>query len=76
MLSASTINSASSSAFSSGPGLSTPSSQYSHDARKNNSNPLTELIETEENYMETLKMIDSVSLPLSLIIQARQIVIS
>lgn len=69
MLSASTFASSSSSAtssagaFSASPGLSTPSSQYSHDSagRKGSGNPLTELIETEQAYMETLKMIDSVS---------------
>jgi len=66
MLSASTFASSSSTssagAFSASPGLSTPSSQYSHDsARKGSGNPLTELIETEQAYMETLKMIDSVS---------------
>lgn len=59
MLSASTISSSSSSAFTS-PGVSTPSSQYSTDSRKTNGNPLTELIETEQSFMETLKMIDSV----------------
>lgn len=65
MLSASTFSSSaasSSSAFSASPGLSTPSSQYSADSgRKGSGNPLTELIETEQAYMETLKMIDSVS---------------
>lgn len=60
MLSASTISSSSSSAFSSSASASTPSSQYSTDSRKGNGNPLTELIETEQSYMETLKMIDSV----------------
>lgn len=58
MLSASTISS-SSSAYSSNAGMSTPS-QYSSDSRRGNGNPLTELIETEQSYIETLKMIDSV----------------
>ncbi|KAK4520351.1 uncharacterized protein ATC70_008485 [Mucor velutinosus] len=70
MLSASTFASSSSatssaSAFSASPGLSTPSSQYSHDStRKGSGNPLTELIETEQAYMETLKMIDSQIAPI------------
>lgn len=64
MLSASTISSSSSSAFSSSQGISTPSSQYSNDSRKANSNPLTELIFTEQSYMETLKMIDSQIAPI------------
>ncbi|EPB86588.1 hypothetical protein HMPREF1544_06662 [Mucor circinelloides 1006PhL] len=69
MLSASTFASSSSTssagAFSASPGLSTPSSQYSHDsARKGSGNPLTELIETEQAYMETLKMIDSQIAPI------------
>lgn len=69
MLSASTISSSSSSAFSTnnaggGGGFSTPSSLYSQNdnTRKplGGGNPLTELIETEQSFMETLKMIDSV----------------
>ncbi|KAF7729464.1 hypothetical protein EC973_004444 [Apophysomyces ossiformis] len=60
MLSASTVSSVSSSAFSVSPAGSTPSSQYTADsARKPPSNPLTELIETEKAYQETLKIIDS-----------------
>ncbi|KAG0173624.1 hypothetical protein DFQ28_011116 [Apophysomyces sp. BC1034] len=60
MLSASTVSSVSSSAFSVSPATSTPSSQYTTDsARKQPSNPLTELIETEKVYQETLKIIDS-----------------
>ncbi|KAI9486260.1 MAG: hypothetical protein EXX96DRAFT_548348 [Benjaminiella poitrasii] len=70
MLSASTVSSSvSSNAFSSAsPGLSTPSSQYSNDSssnkRKGNNNPLIELIETEQSYMETLRMIDSQIAPI------------
>lgn len=59
MLSASTISSSSSSAFSANAGASTPSSQYSADSRRAGGNPLTELIDTEQSFMETLKMIDS-----------------
>ncbi|GAN01510.1 hypothetical protein MAM1_0008d00943 [Mucor ambiguus] len=70
MLSASTFASSSSATssaggFSASPGLSTPSSQYSHEsARKGSGNPLTELIEAEQAYMETLKMIDSQIAPI------------
>ncbi|KAL9555772.1 hypothetical protein MBANPS3_002211 [Mucor bainieri] len=73
MLSASTFASSTSSAtssagaFSASPALSTPSSQYSHDSARKGSgggNPLTELIETEQAYMETLKMIDSQIAPI------------
>ncbi|GAA5803385.1 hypothetical protein HPULCUR_008864 [Helicostylum pulchrum] len=62
MLSASTISS-SSSAYSSNAGMSTPS-QYSSDSRRGNGNPLTELIGTEQSYIETLKMIDSQIAPI------------
>ncbi|GAA5816098.1 hypothetical protein MFLAVUS_009620 [Mucor flavus] len=62
MLSASTISS-SSSAYSSNAGMSTPS-QHSSDSRRGNGNPLTELIETEQSYIETLKMIDSQIAPI------------
>ncbi|KAI8642061.1 hypothetical protein BD408DRAFT_417017 [Parasitella parasitica] len=68
MLSASTYSSSpvsASSAFPASPGLSTPSSQYSTESGiKRGGNPLTELIDTEQAYMETLKMIDSQIAPI------------
>lgn len=69
MLSASTISSSSSSAFSTNAGVSTPSSQYSTDSRRAGGNPLTELIDTEQSFMETLKMIDSVRRRLSNVVE-------
>lgn len=61
MLSASTISSNSPEAFSPRTASSTPLSQYSNSSTpKTAGNPLTELIETEKSYMETLKIIDSV----------------
>lgn len=61
MLSVSTISSESSSAFSaaSNQDALTPSSQYSIELIKQAS-ILNELIETEQSYMESLKLIDSV----------------
>lgn len=58
MFSESTISS--SNAFNSSENASTPSSQFLANSRKAQGNPLTELIETEQSYIETLKMIDSV----------------
>lgn len=60
MFSESTISSSSSNAFISGEDASTSSSQFLANSRKAQGNPLTELIETEQSYIETLKMIDSV----------------
>lgn len=37
------------------------SSQFSSESRRGYGNPLTDLIETEQSYIETLKTIDSVS---------------
>lgn len=66
MLSASTISSTSSSAFSTTGsfGILTPSSQHSIDSQKQTAF-LNEIAETEQRYMEILNMIDSVSLSIS-----------
>ncbi|KAI8990965.1 hypothetical protein BDF20DRAFT_908789 [Mycotypha africana] len=67
MLSASTLSSAHSSAFSANSGILTPYSQYSSSndsAKKSNGNPLTELIETEQSFIENLKIIDSQIAPI------------
>lgn len=65
MLSASTITSSSSSAFSLSPASSTPSSQYSAGSgMKPSRNPLTDLLEAETSYLDTLKIIDSQIAPL------------
>ncbi|KAI8372051.1 hypothetical protein EDC96DRAFT_552231 [Choanephora cucurbitarum] len=58
MLSASTVSS-SSSGFSPKPEISTPSSQLSFDSKKANHSPLSELIEAEQSFIETINMIDS-----------------
>ncbi|KAI9493821.1 hypothetical protein BDB00DRAFT_821726 [Zychaea mexicana] len=66
MLSASTLASNASDAFSTNSGATTPLSPYSTDSTPKNSgnNPLAELIETEKSYMETLKIIDIQLAPL------------
>ncbi|KAG2224368.1 hypothetical protein INT45_006768 [Circinella minor] len=68
MLSASTLSSNASDAFSTNSGAQTPISPYSTNSTPKvpggSANPLTELIETEKNYMETLKIIDMQLAPL------------
>ena len=65
MLSASTLSSNASDAFSTNSGAQTPISPYSTNSTPKvpggSANPLTELIETEKSYMETLKIIDMVT---------------
>ncbi|KAI9260697.1 hypothetical protein BDA99DRAFT_512893 [Phascolomyces articulosus] len=69
MLSASTLASNASDAFSTNSGAQTPLSPYSNDSTPKvqgggAANPLTDLIETEKSYMETLKIIEIQLAPL------------
>ncbi|KAI8149302.1 hypothetical protein BJV82DRAFT_573656 [Fennellomyces sp. T-0311] len=66
MLSASTLSSNASDAFSTNTAATTPVSPYSVGSTPKvpGNNPLTELIETEKSYMETLKIIDIQLAPL------------
>ncbi|KAI9316279.1 hypothetical protein BX666DRAFT_1949065 [Dichotomocladium elegans] len=63
MLSASTLSSNASTAFSAGTSATSPYSAHST-PKSSGHNPLTELIDTEKSYMETLKIIDSQLAPL------------
>ncbi|CDH49054.1 related to gef1 protein [Lichtheimia corymbifera JMRC:FSU:9682] len=64
MLSASTLSSNASDAFSTTTSTTTPASPYPPTQNASGHNPLTELIETEKNYMDTLKIIDTQLAPL------------